>query len=530
LDIQKQADGRNRRWIWVVLCLVIGFVIAVRLRLLNLPLERDEGEFAYVGQLMLDGVAPYKLAYVIKLPGTSAVYALCMALFGQTPAAIHLGLLLANVTGIVLLFLFAKRWFDDMVGLIAAATYALMSLSWGVGGNAAHATQFIVPAALGGILLLLRQSPGSAAIFCSGVLFGFAFLLKQPGLLFGFYGGLLLLAQRPGFKKLCLYGAGVILPFAVLCFVLWCAGVFDRFWYWSFTVAESGWVSPSQGWADLLWYANWARLSGQLPLWLLAAVTLPFVFWTNMVRPVRWQFAAFCAVSILAGAVGWRFNPHYLVLTLPAVGLTIGAGMVAASRRLGRSRLLSLLPAAIFCIDCGYALYAARDYFFTGTLDQVIEKIYLTHPFREAAKVAQYIKANSPAEARIAVLGSEPEIYFLSHRRSATGHISTYLLMEQQPYSHEMQEEMIREIKAASPEFIVYVENETSWYPPAKADYTLLNSMLAYIKAGYRRVGVAVNGPVPGPPLYYWGDDARKFSPDPKSHDNLMFVYQAVRQ
>jgi hypothetical protein len=27
------------------------------------------------------------------------------------------------------------------------------------------------------------------------------------------------------------------------------------------------------------------------------------------------------------------------------------------------------------------------------------------------------------------VLGSEPEIYFLSHRRAATGHIYTYPLM-----------------------------------------------------------------------------------------------------
>jgi len=32
---------------------VLVVVAAVRLRLLNFPLERDEGEYAYAGQLML---------------------------------------------------------------------------------------------------------------------------------------------------------------------------------------------------------------------------------------------------------------------------------------------------------------------------------------------------------------------------------------------------------------------------------------------------------------------------------------------
>lgn len=36
------------------------------------PLERDEGEYAYAGQLMLQGIPPYQLAYNMKLPGTYA--------------------------------------------------------------------------------------------------------------------------------------------------------------------------------------------------------------------------------------------------------------------------------------------------------------------------------------------------------------------------------------------------------------------------------------------------------------------------
>jgi hypothetical protein len=32
----------------------------VRVRLLNFPLERDEGEYAHAGQLIQEGVAPYQ--------------------------------------------------------------------------------------------------------------------------------------------------------------------------------------------------------------------------------------------------------------------------------------------------------------------------------------------------------------------------------------------------------------------------------------------------------------------------------------
>ena len=56
----------------MVAALVI--VAAVRLRLLNLPLERDEGEYACAGQLMLQGIPPYEFAYNMKFPGTNACF------------------------------------------------------------------------------------------------------------------------------------------------------------------------------------------------------------------------------------------------------------------------------------------------------------------------------------------------------------------------------------------------------------------------------------------------------------------------
>src|SRR6476659_7962083 len=85
------------RWVTVsCLVVILGFAAFVRIRLLEMPLERDEGEYAYAGQLMLQGIPPYKLAYNMKLPGTYAAYALIMAALGETPRGIHLGVMLGN--------------------------------------------------------------------------------------------------------------------------------------------------------------------------------------------------------------------------------------------------------------------------------------------------------------------------------------------------------------------------------------------------------------------------------------------------
>ena len=78
------------------------------------------------------------------------------------------------------------------------------------------------------------------------------------------------------------------------------------------------------------------------------------------------------------------------------------------------------------------------------------------------------------------MLGCEPEIYFYSHRRAATGYIYTYPLMEPQPFAAEMQREMIREIERAAPEYVVYVSTPTSWEKTEQSDRTIFDWLMRY--------------------------------------------------
>src|SRR3954467_4436425 len=107
----QTPKGRDLpRWLIVgALVLIICAAASIRIRLLDMPLERDEGEYAYAGQLMLQGIPPYKLAYNMKLPGTYAAYAMIMAGFGETTRGIHLGLIFVNSITTLLVYFLGRR-------------------------------------------------------------------------------------------------------------------------------------------------------------------------------------------------------------------------------------------------------------------------------------------------------------------------------------------------------------------------------------------------------------------------------------
>ena len=198
--IRNFEQGIQLCW-WILLAVVIAVVVFIRIHLLAIPLERDEGEYAYAGQLMLQGIPPYRLAYNMKFPGVYAAYALIMWIFGQTSIGIHLGLLIVNIASTVVVFLIARRLIGLIAGIAAAASYTILSASPSVLGLAAHATHFVMlPILLGALVLLKPGLTKKKMVFVSGILFGAGLLMKQPAIFFICFGATYLL-----FRDWCAY-------------------------------------------------------------------------------------------------------------------------------------------------------------------------------------------------------------------------------------------------------------------------------------------------------------------------------------
>jgi Dolichyl-phosphate-mannose-protein mannosyltransferase len=471
----------SKRWqryaAYAALVVVLAFFAFVRVRSRSMPLERDEGEYAYAGQLILQGIPPYKLVYSMKLPGTYAAYALIMAIFGETPSGIHLGLLLANLATSVLVFFLGKYLHGTLTGVLSACTYALLSTRLSVLGLEAHATHFVALAALAGTLLLLYaiDKRRNILLFFSGFLLGLAFLMKQPGILFAVFAVLYWLwAERARPRTQVVVGCatlicGVAAPFALTCAILYRAGVFREFWFWTFSYARAygSILNLHQGWRELRVIGPW--VIRPFVIWEIAALGLTAIIWSAKVRKRGAFLLSFVVFSVLAVCPGLYFRPHYFILLLPAVALLTGIAISAAQDELRAKPQLVWLPLAAFVIAFAFSIHGHWNIYARLDPPAVYEKEHDSQGLGcadgclEDQAVGDYIRTHSSPNDEVAVLGSEPAIYFDSRRRSTTGYIYMFPLTEQQPFAHSMQEQMLAEVERSRPEFLVYVDDGYSW-------------------------------------------------------------------
>jgi len=520
-------SGRSR---WLAIGLVLAVVLlfaTIRWRLRPMPLERDEGEYAYAGQLILQGIPPYQIAYNMKLPGTYLAYAGILRAFGETATGVHLGLILVNGGATLLVFFLARRLYGDLPGVAAAASYALLSTSEAVLGLAGHATHFVVLMALAGLLILLtaRESKKYSGYFAAGLFMGLAFLMKQPGALFILFG-----AQEVALRgwkdpeerkklaaRLSAYAAGAAIPYLLTCVVLRRTGVLGKFWFW--TVSYASQYSTSTGIAQGL--KNLFEIVPQLflaaPLvWCFAAIGIIAMLRKRGIGAALSFEISLLVWSFVGVSAGLYYRDHYFILLLPAVCLLAGMAVKWCTEGIARripAKRLSMVPAALFVAGYGISLYAQRAIFFELSPDAVCRVIYGGNPFPEAVEIGKYIKEHSEADAKVAVLGSEPEIYFYAQRKSATGYIYTYPLMEEQRFASQMQQEMINEIEKARPEYVVKVMIPGSWLRKANSDTNILVWANKYAGEEYRLVGIAEMGETT---RYKWNEDVVGYTPRSK--------------
>lgn len=518
--------GKQRDYTWGLIILILLAAVALRVHLLDVPLERDEGEYAYVGQLILQGVPPYTKVYAMKMPGIYGAYALLLAIFGQTLTGVHLGLLLLNLATIIGIFLLGKQLLDRTTGIVAAASFAVLSVGQGVQGVFANAESFVILPAVAGMVVLLRATDFRrlSPLLVSGILFGLAFLMKQHGAAFIAFAVLYLIYQgrrtrpvslKPRLANILLVLAGAALPFILTCLFFLASGIFDKFWFWTFTYAKEyiSLVSPAQGW--LIFLRNLGLVIASAPfLWGLAGLGLLALVIDQRARDRLFFVETLVIFSFLAIIPGLYFRPHYFVLLLPAISLLIGIGISAMGRLLAGLSLTAakIIPVAVILFALLSSVYHQRLFLFEVDPATASRLTYGANPFPESLKIAQYLKERTSKEDTVGVVGSEPQIYFYADRRGATGYIYTYPLMEPHPYAEAMQAEMIREIEASRPAYLVLVNVKTSWLARPDSPQLIFDWFRKYSREFYDCVGV-IDLVSSDHTEYRWNEACRGYQP-----------------
>ena len=328
--------------------------------------------------------------------------------------------------------------------------------------------------------------------------------------------------------------------------------MFDRFWFWTFLYARSLSLPGADESGNSRILANAQRvLAINWVIWLLAAVG-SIALASDKAVPGRRAFVfGFVLFAALCVVPGYFFRPHYFIVLLPGVAILAGVGAVALVQFASGPRLASWLarargthrPAAAQSMrphrmpmppsihrrshgGCG-ADWPSRSSWRPspgpsgGSAGDLLETpieacraTYGANPFVESPVVAEYLKQHTRPGDCIAVFGSEPQIYFYANRHAATSYIYAYPLMELHPFAHAMQEEMIRQIKAERPKYVVLVDCITSWFRRPGSDHYLTDWLNDHLATAYHPVGLV--DLLPTGTEYKWECASRRAQPRAK--------------
>jgi hypothetical protein len=514
----------QRHWGLITVAIVLALVATVRIRLRDFPLERDEGEYAYAGQLMLQGIPPYKLAYNMKFPGAYAMHAGIMAVFGQSPAGIHLGLTCVTTLTALMVYGFGRRHLDELAGVVAAVTCAVLSACPSLLGLASHATHFASLFATAGFCLLWPAPLDRSGWrrFTGGLLFGLAVLMKQHAAIVSLWMLGMLAAsgirQKMVWSRVATAAAtfslGVIVPFGLACMLLWRAGVFESFWFWTFSYAREYVTEMRLEDVPEAFRLGLAGVTARCTLlWLTALAGLVLIWYDRRARSLRAGLAGLFVATFLTTCPGFYFRNHYFLMMVPALSWLAGCAVSSARLWLLSNRntvWFDTWPALTYGLFVAVGVTQNANIWFAPSPQLACWRVYGANPFSEAETVSAFIRDHSATTDRVAVLGSEPEIYFLSRRHSASGYIYTFALVELHPYARRMQEEMIREIESSKPRYIVLATANSSWWGTVQSEKLLALWWSQSYRANYALVGAVEFGSAEKS-RYLWGEEARGY-------------------
>ena len=454
------SDSFGKHLYKFVCVLVILITAGIRIHLADIPFERDEGEYAYAGQMITHGIPPYQEVYNMKFPGVYFMFALSFKLFGEGVFAPRYMTLLLQLFGAGFIFLLARRAINPLAGWLSAAVFMLFNLTLALQGTQSNAEHFLVAFLIPSLYFLFRgvEEDSVADIFVSGILIAIACLMKQHAFIFTFVGLLwILYIQRlKSFRYLLAYAVGGIIPVVLMFAYLWHAGVWDRFYFLTIQYAREyvGVVPFDSGIHQINPVHQGSSNLSPLLVWFIFA-SLSGLFIPGGHSKTRVFLLILLLASALSVMPGFYFRRHYFLMTIPAISLLFAYTTFRLSDFF-KMQVRFLILSIYIVGSAGFFFYYQRDCFFFLAPENVTERLYHGTPFTVSGKIASFIKAHTGPNDRICMIGAEPQLFFLSQRRSASGYIYIYPLLENQKYAGMMTDEFIAQSEHYKPAILVY--------------------------------------------------------------------------
>ena len=470
-----------------------GLVVGLRAPLFDLPLERDEGGYAYIAWRLLAGETPYLDWFDQKPPGIFVAYATALAFAGDPVVAIRLCAALCCAVSAIALYGLMRELRGETEARLAGLLLALLSADGAVQGPIANTELFMLPwilVALWGTLRIpAAVRPPAGASLAIGAALGVACAFKQVAA----FNAPLLLAV---FWLRCpADGRGR----ALLRFALWTAAGGALVW-----IAIAAWLASRGALAaaldavlvhnlayasrlglaqrgSLLAHHATPMLPSQGVAWGLALLGLAALAWRRE-RFAGLVLAGLALTSALGVSTSGLYFPHYFQQLLPPVAALAAVAIL---------RVAEAVPATLrWPVRVGGAglalappLLAALALARLGPAP-AIRQLYPGSAFESMPAIAAEVASLTGPEDRVFVFGAEPEILFHARRLSASRYIYLFPLYGDFPDAEERQADVIAEVEQARPAVIVWIPNRM-FYSPGSAQ-RLTDWTMRSVDASYR--------------------------------------------
>jgi hypothetical protein len=491
------SSGPYQRQIWPCLVLVL-LTLAIRLPLLGIPFERDEGEYAYIGWRLEHHELPYRDWIDQKPPAIFWVYRLAFALPINPVCAVHLMALLFAAASACALFFLALLFMSRGWAWVVAILFVLLSADPLLYGTEANTEMFMLLPLMLSVLAFFRAASATAGrgseigfAVLAGFLIGIATAFKQVAVvqwpLFILMHPLFAEGKKPLGRALFFAAASAIgiaaVWAAIVLFFTLHHGLSD-FLYNVFTHNLE--YVQSIPWSRRVGYLGVALKSlvtDEWPVWILSVIGLICLFRSRRFMEslflAGWMAASFAGVS----ASGYYF-PHYFQQMLPvfclAAGLGVdaldGAGYVAAPR----VWLRRIIFAAALIVPVAVVLY---PFLFSYSRAEAADRIYPGSHFAEKQVLAERLAQITRPDDKVFIFGADAEMLFYAQRVSATRYIFLFPLYGPYSDAKEKQIAAANEIARNAPAAVLYLPNQLFLAPDSEQLFTQWS--LSYITKNF---------------------------------------------
>lgn len=526
---------------YYILAGTILLVAFIRSKFTAIPFERDEGAYSYYGKLLLEGGVPYKDFYEQKFPGIFYLYAMIVGIFGDTVKGMHWGFTFLNLGTILFLFFAVKRMFSPLAAAVTALTYGIVSLTPYLSGftvQSEHGVAFFISL---GILFyaIIQKNKGWQYFLYMGLAMGLAFMVKTTGVFLVLWGGIVIITDfiyekqnrtiKEFFRRTLIYSAGVFLMFGLFFLLVIAKGAYTEMIYWTIEVPKEyvGTIKWEDG-KQYLKYTFEAITKDYKFFWVHAGCALLIL----LLNDVSWK-TKFMVLTLIffSGATifpGYYFYGHYWIQLVPGLAVLSGITFYSLNNliktRFGiKSPRVQYIYAAVFIFFAGMHLNKQRDYYFNPNYDRILRTVYGANPFPEAARIADYINANSNPEDAIVSIGSEPQLYFYTKKNCPSRHAYFTSLVFGSKYHAQWQREFVADVEKAKPRYVVFFNHGISLMIQPTADRYILDWFNKYVTDNYNVIGCVdmIDGYISA--NYAWKEQLAGFKPQGQ---NVIYIYE----